>query len=126
MKAPMSAHSISSAQLEPNGWLRYASSLARTARELHGRERRRLRAEIARVPGLFALLMKSRNGAPWNPAEREELRARLRGIGRLGLYVAALIAPGTEITLPLLAWWLDRRDTRRTAPATARSANAST
>jgi hypothetical protein len=121
----MSAHSILSAQLEPNGLLRYASSLARAARELHGRERQRLRAEIARVPGLFALLMKSRNGAPWSFAEREELRTRLRGIGRLCVYTAALVAPGTEITLPLLAWWLDRRDARRIATAMAGGANVS-
>src|SRR5258706_13580301 len=104
MEKAMSARSISPAQLEPNGLRRYASTLVRAARELHGRERQRLRAEIARVPGLFALLMKARNGAPWSGAEREELRTRLRGLGRLCLYAAALIAPGTEITLPLLAW----------------------
>lgn len=93
------------------------------ARALHRRERTRLREEIARVPGLFALLMKPRNGERWTRAEREELRARLRGVATLGLYFVALMAPGTEITLPLLAWWLDRRASRRTndAPLAASS-----
>lgn len=83
--------------------------MAAAVRELHERERARIRAEIASVPGLMALLMKPRNGQLWTAMERRELRARLRGMGRLGLYFAALAVPGTAVTLPILAWWLDRR-----------------
>lgn len=39
-------------------------------------ERRRLRTELLQMPGLFALLMKPRNGAPWTEDERMLLRAR--------------------------------------------------
>lgn len=82
-------------------------------RRLHDRERRRLRAELAQVPGLMALLMKRRNGQRWTPAERESLRARLASKRRLGLYIAIMLIPGTAVTLPLLTWWLDRRHRRR-------------
>ena len=82
-------------------------------RRLHNRERRRLRRDVGRVPGLMALLMKARNGQPWISVERSALRAQLRSMRRLGLYVAVMFGPGTAITLPLLAWWLDRRHIRR-------------
>jgi hypothetical protein len=94
-------------------------------RKLHDRERRRLRQEVSRVPGLMALLMRSRNGRPWTSAERDALRTQLRSMRRLGLYVAVMLIPGTALTLPLLAWWLDRRHTRRTSSAAdGREANA--
>jgi hypothetical protein len=94
-------------------------------RKLHDRERRRLRQEVSRVPGLMALLMRSRNGRPWTPAERDALRTQLRSMRRLGLYVAVMLIPGTALTLPLLAWWLDRRHTRRVSSAVDdREANA--
>lgn len=84
------------------------------ARKLHEREKSRLRGEIAQVPGLMALLMKPRNGQKWNKADRAELRAQLRRLSRLGLYLATAVIPGTSLTLPLLAWWLDRRHGKRT------------
>ena len=94
-------------------------------RKLHDRERRRLRQEVSRVPGLMALLMRSRNGRPWTAAERDALRRQLRSMRRLGLYVAVMLIPGTALTLPLLAWWLDRRHTRRhSSAADAREVNA--
>ncbi len=80
---------------------------------LHEREKSRLRGEIAQVPGLMALLMKPRNGQKWTRAERAELRVQLRRLSRLGLYLATAAIPGTSLTLPLLAWWLDRRQRRR-------------
>lgn len=87
-------------------------------RKLHDRERRRLRQEVSRVPGLMAMLMKPRNGRRWTPAERETLRQQLYSMRRLGLYVVVMLIPGTALTLPLLAWWLDRRHTRRvTSPS---------
>ena len=83
--------------------------------KLHDRERRRMREEIGRVPGLMALLMKSRNGNGWTADERAALRTQLGSMRRLGLYVATIMVPGTVLTLPLIAWWLDRRHTRRLA-----------
>jgi hypothetical protein len=65
------------------------------------------------VPGLMALLMKPRNGQKWTRADRTELRAQLRRLSRLGLYLMTAAIPGTSLTLPLLAWWLDRRQRRR-------------
>jgi hypothetical protein len=86
---------------------------AKYARELNDRERARLRVEIARIPGLMALLMKPRNGERWSTEERALLRQKLRGLGTLGLYLGSMAIPGTALTLPLLAWWLDRRAERR-------------
>ncbi len=83
------------------------------ARMLHEREKSRLRKEITQVPGLMALLMKPRNGQKWNQADRAELRAQLRRLSRLGLYLTTAALPGTSLTLPLLAWWLDRRQGKR-------------
>lgn len=65
----------------------------------------------------MALLMKPRNGWAWNAEEREALRTQLRSMRRLWLYIGTMLVPGTAITLPLLAWWLDRRHTRRIPPA---------
>lgn len=87
--------------------------LFNAARRLHEREKSRIRGEIAQVPGLMALLMKPRNGQKWTRAERAELRSQLRRLSRLGLYLATAALPGTSLTLPLLAWWLDRRQRRR-------------
>jgi hypothetical protein len=82
---------------------------------LQEREKSRIRAEIQQVPGLISLLMKPRNGLPWSKEDRAELTAQLQRVGRLGLYLTVLAIPGTSLTLPLLAWWLDRRRFRRPA-----------
>jgi hypothetical protein len=84
-----------------------------TLRELHNRERSRLRAEIAHIPAFLGLLLKPGTGRALRASERRALRMRWRGMGRLGLYLTSMIIPGTTFTLPLLAWWLDRRDQRR-------------
>jgi hypothetical protein len=85
-------------------------------RDIHERTKARLRNEILHVPGLMALLMKPRNGMSWSRKDRRELRERLLGIGRLSLYLAVLTIPGTTLTLPLLAWWIDRRRFPRRPP----------
>lgn len=97
----------------PGGILSGLGRLLKSVRTLHEREKSRLRSEIAQVPGLMALLMKPRNGQKWTRAERVELRAQLRRLSRLGLYLMTAVIPGTSVTLPLLAWWLDRRQRRR-------------
>lgn len=97
----------------PSGILSGLGRLFTAARTLHDREKSRIRGEIAQVPGLMALLMKPRNGQKWTRAERAELRAQLRRLSRLGLYLMTAVIPGTSLTLPLLAWWLDRRQRQR-------------
>ena len=81
--------------------------------KLQERERARIREEIAQVPGLMALLMLPRNGQKWTKDERQDLRGKLRRLPRLGLYLITAAVPGTIVTLPLLAWWLDRRKRKR-------------
>lgn len=85
----------------------------KAARLLQQREKIRIREEIAQVPGLMALLMKPRNGQKWSKTDRAELSSQLRRLSRLGLYLATAVIPGTSLTLPLLAWWLDRRHGKR-------------
>lgn len=112
----VSAQAIASTALPaPTGILSGLGRLFKAARTLQEREKSRIRGEIAQVPGLMALLMKPRNGQKWTPAERAELRAQLRRLSRLGLYLATAALPGTSLTLPLLAWWLDQRRRRREA-----------
>lgn len=89
------------------------ASLFAAMRDLRRREQERLYAELRQVPGLFALLMKPRNGAHWSIEERTALRVQLRGLSHLGLYATLLAVPGTSLVLPLLAWWLDRRTRQR-------------
>ncbi len=84
------------------------------AKMLHEREKLRVREEIALIPGLMALLMKPRNGLKWTQEERAQLRAQLRSLSRLSIYLALATLPFTSATLPLVAWWLDRRQQRRT------------
>ncbi len=87
--------------------------MVKSAWLLHERTRQSVRDEILQVNGLMPLLMKPRNGQSWTKADRAELRVHLRRISRLGLYITALAVPGTTLTLPFLAWWLDRRRTKR-------------
>ncbi|HLF24106.1 MAG TPA: hypothetical protein VI565_09320, partial [Burkholderiales bacterium] len=108
-KLPPTTSSMSISALRPIGLLRRLQNKGLALRKLHDRERRRLREEFSHFPGLMALLMKPRNGQRWTTSERDMLRAQLRSMRRLGLYVAIMLIPGTAITLPLLAWWLDRR-----------------
>jgi hypothetical protein len=77
------------------------------------RERKRIIAEVLQIRGLMPLLMKSRNGQPWTPVERTELRLRLKRLGAVSPYLVVLVFPASFVTLPLLAWWLDRRRQRR-------------
>ena len=72
------------------------------------RERQRIRAEFG-AQGLMPLLMKARNGAGWTKDERIQLWHHLREIASLSPYLIALLAPGSMVLLPVVAWWLDRR-----------------
>jgi hypothetical protein len=93
-------------------------------RDLQERERKRLLAEAVQIKGLMPLLMKRRNGQSWTREDLAEIRAHLRRLSELTPYLAVVALPGAPITLPLLAWWLDRRrqgrkDGRRDAVSSA-------
>jgi hypothetical protein len=96
-----------------NGVIAGTRRLFTMAKLLHEREKSRLREGIAQIPGLMTLLMKPRNGLTWTRAERTELRAQLRRLSRLSIYLALATLPFTSLTLPLVAWWLDRRQQKR-------------
>lgn len=92
------------------------------------RERDRIRAEMQCIQGLLPLLMKERNGSKWSSDERAQLRGYLRNLSALGPYLLVMLAPGSFVLLPLLAWWLDlrrqkRNDFMRGAPKAAPSTN---
>ena len=92
-------------------------------RDLQERERKRLLAEAVQIKELMPLLMKPRNKQPWTKEDRTELRVHLRRLSALSPYLVVVVLPGAPLTLPLLAWWLDRRrlrrkdDPRNTVPA---------
>jgi hypothetical protein len=76
-------------------------------------QRKHLLAEVLKVQGLMPLLMKPRNGHPWTREDRAQLRAHLRRIFALSPYLLIFLLPGSFLALLFLAWWLDRRRTRR-------------
>ena len=112
MKSPSPEPAVVRMSASPGIVARFRGFI-KIAWRLQEREQARLREEIAQVPGLMALLMKPRNGQKWTKAERTELRAQFRRLSRLGLYLTTAALPGTSLTLPLLAWWLDRRQRQR-------------
>ena len=88
----------------------------RVIRDLTEREKKYLLSEILHVKGLMPLLMKPRNKQRWTPEDRAELKAHLRRLSDFSSYLIVLALPGSFLTLPVLAWWLDRRRTRRRPP----------
>jgi len=88
--------------------------------ELMERERRALLAEITQVKGLMPLLMKRRNRERWTREDVAELRRQLARLAKISPYLVVIVMPGGFALLPVLAWWLDRRRRRRTAPVMTR------
>ncbi len=86
----------------------------RHALALTARERDRLIAEISQVRGLMPLLMKPRDGEKWSASDKAELSLHFRRLRTIAPYLVLLIAPGSFVALPVLAWWLDRRRNRIT------------
>lgn len=80
-------------------------------------QRARMVSEILKIDGLMPLLMKQRNGCRRSSAERRELREELRALPLHSPYLSPYrftgSLPGSVMLLPFLAWWLDRRRTRR-------------
>ena len=61
------------------------------------------------MQGLLPLMMKVRNGVGWTRDEQIQLWHHIRQIASLSPYVIVLLAPGSMVLLPVVAWWLDRR-----------------
>lgn len=80
---------------------------------LQERERKRILAEAVQIKGLMPLLMKHRNGQKWTKEERAELHVHLKHLSDLSPYLVLVVLPGAPLTIPLLAWWLDRRRQHR-------------
>jgi len=72
------------------------------------RERERVRAEMAGIPGLIRLLMTHRGGVHWKTEERRRLVQEVRKVVALAPYLVALVVPGSFILVPVVAWWRDR------------------
>lgn len=72
-----------------------------------------IREELSQARGLLPLLLKHRNGERWSAEERRVLLRELRALSRLSPYLVPLLMPGGFLLLPVLAWWLDRRQRRR-------------
>ena len=49
------------------------------------------------------------DGAGWTRDERIHLWHHLRQVASLSPYLIVLLAPGSMVLLPVVAWWLDRR-----------------
>ena len=73
------------------------------------RQANNLLADILRMRGLMALLMKHRNGGRWTRQEKAELLTQLRILSRVSPALLLLLLPGSALLLPAYAWWLDRR-----------------
>lgn len=80
---------------------------------MHESHRLYIRDELLQARGLIPILMKRRNGGQWTAEERAMLQRDLRALSNLSPYLIPLIMPGGVLMLPLLAWWLDHRRSRR-------------
>ncbi|MCX8145661.1 MAG: hypothetical protein N3C59_04935 [Azovibrio sp.] len=77
------------------------------------REARLALAELATMKGFMPLLMRVRNGGSWSAEDKRQLLEHLRRFSRLSPYFMLLLLPGSALLLPIYAWWLDRRRSRR-------------
>jgi hypothetical protein len=84
--------------------------------ETMAREKQYILYAFVQVKGLMPLLMKPRNYQKWTPEDKHELRLHLKRLSRVSAYIDLLVMPGGFAMLPILAWWLDRRSSRRGAP----------
>ena len=88
---------------------------------LADRERKFLLGELTQVKGLMPVLMKRRNKQKWTREDLAAIRAQLRRLTNLSPYLVVIVMPGGFAVLPVLAWWLDRRRTRRARAVTVKS-----
>lgn len=86
---------------------------------IQNRERVRLLGEMNHMRGLLPLLMKQRNGYRWTELDRKRIKVHLQKLVELSPYMVLFIAPGGFFVLPVLVWWLDRRQGRNKESAAA-------
>tara|TARA_R110001599_G_scaffold64023_4_gene179624 strand:+ start:318829 stop:319209 length:381 start_codon:yes stop_codon:yes gene_type:complete len=91
---------------------RSARNFTRAMFALQNRERIRLWNEMTQMRGLIPLLMKQRNGYRWTDLDRKRIKVQLRKLVELSPYLVLFVAPGGLLVLPVLIWWLDRRQIR--------------
>lgn len=84
--------------------------------ETMAREKEYILYAFVQVKGLMPLLMKPRNFQKWTSEDKRELRRHLKRLSRVSAYIDLLVMPGGFVMLPVMAWWLDRRSSRRGAP----------
>lgn len=84
---------------------------------IQNRERTQLLEEMTQMRELMPLLMKQRNGYHWTQDDRQNIREHLRKLARISPYIVLFVAPGGLFLLPVMAWWLDRRQIKRNADA---------
>ena len=77
------------------------------------REKKYMLAEMGKVTGLLAMLMKPRNRQKWAHEDKLELMDHLKRLSHLSPYIASVFVPGGFVMLPAFVWWLDRRRSRR-------------
>lgn len=87
-------------------WFRYI-------RDIQAREKKYFIEEVTEMQALMPILMKRRNGMKWNEADRAAIRRHLRSLSKISPYLMVLLLPGGFFMLPALAWYLDRRRTKR-------------
>jgi hypothetical protein len=75
-------------------------------------------AEISHIQGFMQLLMKPRNGKPWSAEDKSAILFHLRHLARSLPVLAIFSLPGGSLLLPLLAWFLDRRQNRNSVSPT--------
>jgi hypothetical protein len=84
--------------------------------------------QVTTVEGLMRLLMKERNGVPWTPEDKAQLRGHLRTLSGSVPALAVFSLPGGALLLPARAWLVDRRKKKRPgapgAPAVTAAASA--
>jgi hypothetical protein len=95
--------------------------IVQSLREMEQRERRRVVTEVMAIRGLMPLLMKPRNGQKWSGEDWAQMRQYLKRLGAVSPYLFAVMLPAAPVTLPVLAWWLDRRRTARNGPLSGSS-----
>ncbi|MFA6971282.1 MAG: hypothetical protein WC208_07780 [Gallionella sp.] len=95
---------------------KYAAKLQRgwsSVRSINESQALHIRNELSQVRGLIPLLMKHRNGGQWTEDERATLLRDLRALRHLSPYLIPILMPGGVFMLPLIAYWLDRRNNQR-------------
>jgi hypothetical protein len=78
--------------------------------------------EVTQIRGFMQILMKPRNGSSWSREDRAAILVHMRRLAKTVPLLAIFSLPGGGLLLPVLAWFLDRRQGRKKpAPSPAPS-----